>query len=123
MSKGKILLVDDLFANQILVLTLLENEGYEVSVVGDGEEAIHAIKKQKPDLLILDLMMPRMDGFTFMQKIKGEVDFPIIILTARSDFESIEKALELGAVDYLIKPFNSNDLINKVNRNLGISGN
>lgn len=120
MSKGKILLVDDLYTNQILILTLLQDEGYEVSAVGNGQEAIDTIQKQSPDLLILDLMMPVMDGFTLLKKLKGEVKFPIIILTARSDYESLEKAFELGAVDYIIKPFNLNDLINKVNRNLGV---
>jgi len=116
MNRRKVLLVEDAYINQILVDNLLTEIGLEVKVVNDGEEAIAALKIEKPDLLILDLMMPIMDGFTLLEKLKGQIDFPIIIVSARSDFESIEKAIELGAADYIIKPFNSNDFINKVER-------
>lgn len=116
MNKGKILLVEDSHIIQILVDNLLTDIGYDVTIVSDGLQAIKVINAESPDLLILDLMMPVMDGFALLEKLKGKIKFPIIIVTARSDFESIEKCIHLGATDYLIKPFNSTDLINKVER-------
>ena len=116
MSKRKILLVEDIYINQLMVETFLVDSGFEVKIADDGEKAIEAINIEEPDLVILDLMMPIMDGFSFLEYLKGKYTFPVIVVSARSDFDSIEKAIKLGAVDYLIKPFNPTDLINKVER-------
>jgi len=109
-------LVEDAHINQLLAQSLLVEAGYSVSIAGDGRQAMDAIASSKPDLLILDLMMPIMDGFTFLERIRNRLDIPILVVSARSDIDSIEKAIELGAADYLIKPFNSSDLLNKVER-------
>jgi len=116
MEKIKILLVEDAYINQILIDNILSEIGYEVIIAGNGLQALKEIEKSKPNLLILDLMMPIMDGFTFLKKVKKPFDFPILAVTARNDYESIEKAIKLGVSDYLIKPFNSNDLANKIER-------
>lgn len=114
--KGNVLLVEDIYINQLVVESFLVEAGFTVKVVNDGEEAIESLNSSTPDIIILDLMMPVMDGFSFLAEIKGRTNFPILVVSARSDYESIEKAIELGASDYLIKPFNSKDLINKVER-------
>ncbi len=116
MNKCKILLVEDIYINQLMVETFLVDSGFEVKIVDDGEMALEAIKQEIPDLIILDLMMPVMDGFTLLEHLKGKYTLPIIVVSARSDFDSIEKAIQMGAADYLIKPFNPTDLINKVER-------
>lgn len=120
MDTKKILLVEDSRIIQLLIQTVLSDYGCEVESVNDGEEALGALSKHKPDLLILDIMMPVMDGFTLLEKIDKPLGFPVLVVSARADYNSIGKALELGASDYLIKPFNSTDLINKVDRLLGI---
>ncbi|MGD9977366.1 MAG: response regulator [Bacteroidales bacterium] len=120
MDTKKILLVEDSRIIQLLIQTVLSDYGCEVESVNDGEEALGALSKHKPDLLILDIMMPVMDGFTLLEKIDKPIGFPVLVVSARADYNSIGKALELGASDYLIKPFNSTDLINKVDRLLGI---
>ena len=114
--KGNVLLVEDIYINQIVVESFLVESGFRVTIVKDGEEAIESLAAETPDIIILDLMMPIMDGFSLLAKLKGQTDYPILVVSARSDFESIEKAIFLGAADYLIKPFNSKDLINKVER-------
>ena len=116
MSKGKVLLVEDAYINQVLVENILIDAGFDVLIVDDGEKAIEALQNDTFILMILDLMMPVMDGFTLLEKAKDKINFPVIVVTARSDYESIEKAIHLGANDYLIKPFNSKDFLNKVER-------
>lgn len=120
MEKKKILLVEDSRIIQLLIQTILVDYGCDVQFVSDGKQAMDNLEKEKPDLLILDLMMPVMDGFTLLEKLEKPITFPILVVTARSDYESIGKAIELGAADYLIKPFNSSDLINKIERLLSV---
>lgn len=114
MESRKILLVEDSRIIQLLIQTVLCDYGYELKFVSNGQEALAELNKQKPDLLILDIMMPVMDGFVLLDKLEKPFTFPILIVSARADYESIGKAMELGADDYLIKPFNSANLINKV---------
>lgn len=102
----KILVVDD---EQLLVKGIkfnLENDGYEVLTASDGVEAVEAAKSQKVDLIILDLMMPRLDGLGACQKIREFSNVPIIMLTAKADDMDKLMGFEHGADDYLTKPFN-----------------
>jgi len=116
MEKKNILLVEDSHIIQLLIQAILEDNEYNVEFVSDGKQALEYLKKNKPDILILDLMMPVMDGFKMLDRIEKPIPYPILVVTARSDFKSIGKAIELGASDYLIKPFNANNLLNKIER-------
>ncbi len=113
MSK-KILVVDD---EKTLVKALkynLEKEGYQVSPAYDGEEALAAVETDPPDLIVLDLMLPKLDGFEVCRRIRKTMDTPIIMLTAKT--EDIDKilGLELGADDYMTKPFNPRELVARI---------
>jgi len=102
----KILVVDD---EQLLVKGIkfnLENDGYEVVTASDGLEAVEAAQSKKPDLIVLDLMMPRLDGLGACRKIREFSDVPIIMLTAKTDDMDKLMGFEHGADDYLTKPFN-----------------
>ena len=104
----RILVVDDTEINRTLILATLKNEGYEITEAASGLEALKAIEARRPDLLLLDLMMPEMDGFAVVKHLRSEMgisDLPILVLTAASEAESQAMAFELGADDYLMKPF------------------
>jgi len=110
--KHKIMLVDDSSTNNILYESILLDEGYDVIVCEDPKFALKRFQKEIPDLIILDLMMPGMDGFHFLEKkkeIKGAADVPVVMLTARMDRESEQKALSMGVVEYIIKPVGINE--------------
>lgn len=118
----KILVVDD---EQLLVKGIkfnLQNEGYEVLTGCDGVEAVETVKSQDVDLVILDLMMPRMDGLEACQKIREFSDVPIIMLTAKADDMDKLMGFEHGADDYLTKPFNILELKARVRALLRRSG-
>lgn len=119
MASKKILLVEDLYYNRVLIETLLSGWGYQVINADDGAQALDEMIVEKPDLIILDLMMPVMDGFKFLeQKDKMGINTPVIVLSARTDPESINKALTLGAKDYITKPFDSDDLASIIKNHL-----
>ena len=102
--KKKILIGEDDFAIARALRLKLEHEGYEVTAVVDGVEVMELVKKKPYDLLLLDLMMPRKDGFTVLRELKEEkIEIPVIILSNLGQEEDLEKAKELGAVDYFIK--------------------
>jgi two-component system, OmpR family, response regulator VicR len=114
MSNELVLVVDD---EKTLVKALsfnLEKEGFRVEQAYDGEEALQKVFDLKPDIVVLDLMLPELDGFEVCRRIRKKLDIPIIMLTARS--EDIDKVLglELGADDYLTKPFNSRELVARI---------
>ena len=117
-TKAKILVVED----EEILLTALKEElgsgGYQVEGAGDGVEGLAKTKSFKPDLILLDLLMPKMDGMEMLQKLKGDVqtrDVPVVILTNLSDYEKISEALSLGAMDYLVKAnYKLEDLLDKV---------
>jgi DNA-binding response OmpR family regulator len=114
MAKETILVVDD-EANIIeLARMYLQNEGYVVESARDGREALTKIKSLQPALVVLDLMLPEVDGWDVCRKVRADSDVPIIMLTARS--EDVDKivGLELGADDYLTKPFNPRELVARV---------
>lgn len=113
------ILVADDEPNIIKLLRLyLREGGYEVSAARDGREALERFKADRPDLVILDLMMPHLDGFEVCQEIRKESDVPIIMLTARSDDVDKIVGLEMGADDYVTKPFNPRELLARVKANL-----
>jgi two-component system KDP operon response regulator KdpE len=114
MDKKKILVVDDDPAILRLLSTNLKARGYEVITATDGEESLEAMQKDFIDLLILDIMMPKVDGVEVCRRIREWSDIPIIILSARGDENDKVKCLELGADDYLTKPFGIGELIARI---------
>ena len=101
----KILVVDDDPALSELVAYNLRGDGYEIVMAGDGQEGLRLFYAERPDLVILDVAMPRMDGYQVCQRIREMTDTPIIMLTARGQEEDIIRGLDLGADDYVTKPF------------------
>ena len=114
----KILVVDDEKNIVDIVAFNLHKEGYEVVVARDGEKCLAAFEKEAPDLVILDIMMPKMDGFEVCRKIREKSQVPIIMLTARAEEVDKVLGLELGADDYVVKPFGVRELLARVKANL-----
>ncbi len=108
--KQRILVVDDEASIRRILETRLKMAGYEVATAADGEEAIEQYNNANPDLVILDVMMPKMDGYGVTREIRRTSDVPIIILTALGDVSERITGLELGADDYVIKPFSPKEL-------------
>jgi len=113
MSKT-IMVVDDDKRLVSLVESYLAQEGYRVVTANNGVEALPIASREKPDLIILDIMMPEMDGYGFMREHRKELDTPIILLTARVDDDERVIGLELGADDYVTKPFRPRELVARV---------
>jgi OmpR family response regulator RpaB len=106
----RILVVDDETSIRRILETRLKMAGYEVITAADGEEALEAFQKNNPDLVVLDVMMPKLDGYGVTREIRKNSDTPIIILTALGDVSERITGLELGADDYIIKPFSPKEL-------------
>ncbi len=115
---NKILVIDDEKAIADIIKFNLEKEGYNVEVAFDGEEGVQAINRFTPDLVILDVMMPKKDGFQVLKEIRIEHKFPVIMLTAKEEEVDKVLGLELGADDYITKPFSMRELIARVKANL-----
>ena len=116
MSK-RILLVDDEPSILLSLEFLMEQEGYDVQTATDGDEALQAVSEKLPDLILLDIMMPKRDGFEVCQTIRANPDWKetkIILLTAKGREVDQEKGLALGADDYVTKPFATQELVKKV---------
>jgi len=109
-----ILVVDDEKRLVSLVESYLVREGYRVVTAYDGKEALTVARREKPDLVVLDLMMPEMDGYGFMRAHRAEQNTPIVLLTARVDDDEKVIGLELGADDYITKPFRPRELVARV---------
>ena len=114
MSKEQILVVDDEENIRELAKMYLEQAGYAVATAENGADAIEYVRRQAPTLLVLDLMMPEMDGWEVCRRLRAESDVAIIMLTARSDDIDKIVGLEMGADDYLTKPFNPRELVARV---------
>lgn len=124
MKKGKILVVDD----EVNITQILEfsigSEGYEVITAQNGEDAIDKARREQPDLIILDIMMPKIDGYEACRILKANPltkNIPVVLLTAKG--RDIDKRLgyEVGATDYIIKPFSPNKLVDRIHQLLSVS--
>ena len=115
---AKILVVDDEASIVTMLAYNLKKEGYDVVTAEDGEVALEKFESEKPGLLLLDIMMPKMDGYEVCRKIREKSNVPIIMLTARADEVDKVVGLEMGADDYVTKPFGNRELIARVKANL-----
>ncbi len=109
-----VLVVDDEPEIVRVVRAYLEAAGFRVVIASDGEEALYVARHEKPDLVVLDVLMPRMDGLEFTRRIRRERDVPIIMLTARAEETDRIVGLELGADDYVTKPFSPREVVARV---------
>ena len=112
--KKSILIVDDEVSILKFLRSNLEDRGYAVISASNGEEALHAIERELPDLIVLDVMMPKMDGFEVCRRLREWSQIPIIMLSARGDEKDKVKCLDLGADDYIVKPFGASELMARV---------
>lgn len=116
-TKDKILVVDDLYTNLEVISHILIDAGYNIALAEDGESAISILKKESFDLILLDIMMPGIDGFELCQIIRNELNInnvPIMFITAKSELSDIVQGFELGAQDYVSKPFDLRELLARV---------
>lgn len=111
---ARILLVDDEPLYLRLLKVNLEQEGYQISTARDGEEALEFVSQEIPDLIILDVMMPKVDGITVAIRIRQFSNVPIIMLTAMGEEQDRVKGLNIGADDYMVKPFSATELVARV---------
>ena len=113
-EKQKVLIVDDDANIAELISLYLEKECFETQIVGDGEEALQVFPVFKPNLILLDLMLPGIDGYQVCRELRRDTSVPIIMLSAKGEVFDKVLGLELGADDYLIKPFDSKELVARV---------
>lgn len=114
MNGSKILVVDDEPSIGEVVSLYLQQAGYRVTVVRDGQAALNAMARERPDLVVLDLMLPKVDGLEITRRLRAEGDTPIIMLTARREEIDRIVGLEMGADDYVVKPFSPRELVSRV---------
>lgn len=117
-----ILIADDKINIRSLVRDYLEAEGFRVVAASDGREALYSARQEKPDLILLDIMMPEMSGYDFLKTYRKERNTPIILLTAKLDETDKVLGLELGADDYVTKPFGMKELVARINAVLRRAG-
>ena len=115
---SRILVVDDDVALAEMIGIVLQNEGYDVFFCADGSAALAQFQEHNPDLVLLDVMLPGMDGFDVCRAIRRVSDAPIVMLTARSDTSDVVTGLEAGADDYVPKPFKPKELVARVRARL-----
>jgi len=118
-----IMMVDDTPANLSVLSDLLSARGFKISVAEDGESALEQLQYVRPDLILLDVLMPRLDGFTTCRRLKERPEtreIPVIFMTALTDTVEKVKGFELGAVDYITKPFQQEEVLARVNAHLGL---
>ncbi len=116
--KGRVLVVDDDTALAEMLSIVLRNEGFESVVCVDGDAAFAAFRESKPDLVLLDLMLPGRDGIDVCRQIRNESGVPIVMLTAKSDTVDVVLGLESGADDYIVKPFKPKELVARIRARL-----
>ncbi len=123
-ATGRVLLVDDNIDMRNYVRRLLVDQGYEVEAASDGEVALDTIRKRAPELVLSDVMMPRLDGFGLLQRLRADPatrDIPVILLSARAAEDARLEGIGAGADDYLIKPFSARELLARVSSNLRLA--
>ena len=122
-AEFKLLVVDDVQTNVLLLKALLGKEGYGILVANNGQEALEVIRNENPDLILLDVMMPGMDGFEVGERLKSEefrCEIPIIFLTALDDTQSIVNGFKLGVGDFISKPFRKEELMVRIKHQLSL---
>ena len=122
-TKPLILIVDDIATNLNVLANLLSEQGYRMGFARDGRSALISMQKKQPNLVLLDVMMPEMDGFTTCEHIKKNpllADIPIIFLSAKTEKEAVINGLKLGAVDYISKPFDKTELLTRIKTQLNL---
>ena len=115
MRRTRILIVDNEPAIRKLLRANLEKNGFEAMSADDGAEALKLVEREAPDLVVLDIIMPRMDGFETCRRLREWSTIPIIILSAKDEEQDKVKCLEIGADDYITKPFGSGELVARIN--------
>ncbi|WP_375384757.1 MtrAB system response regulator MtrA [uncultured Microbacterium sp.] len=115
---SRILVVDDDTALAEMIGIVLRTEGFETAFCADGSKAVEVWREERPDLILLDLMLPGMDGIEICTRVRAESGIPIIMLTARTDTADVVKGLEVGADDYIVKPFNPKELVARIRTRL-----
>jgi DNA-binding response OmpR family regulator len=121
MAGESILIIEDDPSVRTLLEKSLSAKGYAISMVKDGLEGLTKLEKERPDLIIVDIMMPRLDGMTFVKAIKGDQErksIPVIFLTAKNDPKSMIDGINVGAKFYVTKPFQLDELLDKVKKAL-----
>ena len=121
---GKVLIIDDSLTNNVLLENVLKSADIKSIVAYNGKEALKFVEKEKPSLILLDIMMPEMDGFMFLEKIRNNKlykDIPVIIITAKDDKESIYKAQNTGVQDFILKPIDINMVVKSVTKQLAFN--
>ncbi len=119
--KKKILIADDSQTVLLLHQLLLADRGYELLTARNGEEAVDKALAERPDIILLDVIMPRMDGFAACRALREHEstrDIPIIMVTSRGEPQHVQQGFESGCTDYLTRPFDGNELLDKVERHL-----
>ena len=117
MSRKKILVVDDSKTALFMVTTILKKEPYELITAQDGQQAVEVAAAQQPDLILMDVIMPRMTGFEACRELKQREDtkaIPVILVTTRGEEENVETGFASGCNDYVTKPINAQELLAKV---------
>ncbi|MDB1125025.1 response regulator transcription factor [Vibrio algarum] len=109
-----ILVVDDKLNVQTLLTEVLTSKGFQVLCASNGRDALLVLKKYTPDLILLDVMMPQMDGYQFITEHRNSSDLPVIMITAKQHEQDIVKGFELGADDYICKPFKMSELLARI---------
>ena len=109
-----ILVVDDQSSVRQLLQEYLSEQGFRVVTANDGQNAIYTARHEQPDLILLDIMMPKMDGYQFLRQFRQERQTPVIIITAREEETDAVLGLDLGADDYVIKPFRMRELVARI---------
>ena len=124
MARKRILLVDDAKTSIMMEQMILSRGTYEFLTAKDGVEAVEMAVNERPDLILMDIMMPKMDGLEACRQLKERDEtreIPIIMVTTRGESDSVEKGFKSGCCDYVAKPINSNELLTKVRKHLGES--
>ena len=122
-SEYKVLIVDDVISNVLLLKVLLTNEKFNIVTAGNGTQALEQVKKEKPDLVLLDVMMPDISGFEVAQQMKADEEMseiPVIFLTALNSTADIVKGFQVGGNDFISKPFNKEELIIRVTHQISL---
>jgi two-component system, OmpR family, alkaline phosphatase synthesis response regulator PhoP len=123
--RERVLVVDDEETIRSLIKRIMQDAGYDVTTAANGEEALNILSQQKersPDLVILDIMMPGLNGLEVLDIIRGRFDIPVIMLTAKQAVTTVRDALDIGADDYVRKPFRTTELVARVKAKLRRAG-